>query len=64
MDFGVHFGVEKSRKSAPKRGPENEPEKEQIRGAEGGPILLPSVAPEGTPPAVLLKKLAFGKNWS
>ena len=31
-------------------------------GREAGPILLPSVAPEGTPPAMLLKKLAFGTN--
>ena len=34
----------------------------KIAGRNPGPILLPSVAPEGTPPAMLLKKLAFGKN--
>ena len=28
--------------------------------SQPGPILLPSVAPEGTPPAMLLKQLAFG----
>ena len=32
----------------------------KIRGSSPGPILLPSVAPEGTPPAMLLKQLAFG----
>ena len=40
--------------------PKNEPEKLKKRLRGGGPILLPSVAPEGTPPAMLLKKLAFG----
>ena len=47
-------------KTCSEKEPENEPEKEQIRGAKAGPILLPSVAPEGTPQAMLLKKLAFG----
>ena len=42
------------------RVPKNEPEKIQFQGAGPGPMLLPSVAPEGTPPAMLLKKLAFG----
>ena len=41
--------------------PKNEPEKMKNEGSDRGPILLPSVAPEGTPPAMLLKKLAFGK---
>ena len=41
--------------------PKNEPEKVEIHTRPGGPMLLPSVAPEGTPPAMLLKKLAFGK---
>ena len=40
--------------------PKNEPEKMKKRRAGPGPMLLPSVAPEGTPPAMLLKKLAFG----
>ena len=54
------FWGPKIMKKCSKRNPENDPEKMQIPGAESGPILLPSVAPEGTPPAVLLKKLAFG----
>ena len=37
----------------------NDPEKMKIRGVGDGPILLPSVAPEGTHPAMLLKKLAM-----
>ena len=40
--------------------PKNDPEKVKKRRPDPGPILLPSVAPEGTPPAMLLKKLAFG----
>ena len=40
--------------------PENDPEKMKFQWPGPGPILLPSVAPEGTPPAMLLKKLAFG----
>ena len=42
--------------------PKNEPEKMKKERPGAGPILLPSVAPEGTPPAMLLKKLAFGKR--
>ena len=42
--------------------PKNEPEKAQKVHPGPGPILLPSVAPYGTPPAMLLKKLAFEKK--
>ena len=42
--------------------PKNEPEKVKKPGSQSGPMLLPSVAPEGTPPAMLLKKLAFGTS--
>ena len=42
------------------KGPENELEKVQKERRRAAPILLPSVAPAGTPQAKLLKKLAFG----
>ena len=47
-------------KKIPKKGLEIEPEKQRNRGVGKPPILLPSVAPNGTPQAKLLKKLAFG----
>ena len=47
-------------KNCSEKGSENDPEKVKKAGREAAPTLLPSVAPDGTPHAMLLKKLAFG----
>ena len=53
------FIVKKEKVFGANMAPKNEPE-EQNNWWLAGPMPLPSVAPEGTPPAMLLKKLAFG----
>ena len=58
--FWGQFWAPKSMKRRSEKGPENELEKMQKVGRKPAPILLPSVAPAGTPQAKLLKKLAFG----
>ena len=47
-------------KRCSEKGPENDPEKRPKPGVRAAPPLLPSVAPDGTPQAKLLKKRAFG----
>ena len=59
-NFGAHFGVQMLPKSGLKRGPEIEPEKVQKRGSESDAIYSLRSLQYGTPPAMLLKKLAFG----
>ncbi len=61
--FRGPFCGPKSAKKWSEKGPENKSEKVKNKRSKGDAILLPAVAPEGTPPAaMLLKKLAFGKS--
>ena len=56
----LDFSSQKIRFSEQTRFQKTNPQKTNKERPRPGAILLPSVAPEGTPPAVLLKKLAFG----
>ena len=65
----MFFGVQNEAQMMKNRGPGAEQQKSKKQGSEvknershRGPILIPSVAPEGTPPAMLLKKLAVGTS--
>ena len=56
----LDFSSQKIRFSEQTRFQKTNPQKTNKERPRPGAILLPSVAPEGTPPAMLLKKLAFG----
>ena len=59
VNFGAHFGLQNSSKSAPKMGPENDAKKSKKCEPLRGPVLLPSVAAQRQHLKPQLK-LAFG----